>query len=148
MRQIALAIVAFCLSVTAQTPSGTPAPGNQGFRGTFENTDFGVYLRIDFYAHNVVVPEAEVYGEMPGYFGSHRDYRKWLFTDATIGKDGQATVSIINDYGSEDLTAQLRLIGDSLIELKQDNGSTIKFAENGKWMKIPKVITFKRKKSH
>ena len=48
------------------------------------------------------LPGQELFGEMPGYFGDRRDSRKWLITDADIeGKT--AHLSIINDYGSEDM---------------------------------------------
>ena len=44
---------------------------------------------------------------VPGFFGALRDSRKWLVTDAKIVGKNKAKLDIINDYGSEDLTATL-----------------------------------------
>lgn len=111
------------------------------FKGKFFNKDLDVYINIDFYEKNIKVPGQELFGEMPGYFGDKKDSRKWLITDAEI--DGNiAHLSIINDYGSEDLTADLVVLDKSQIELRQKDGSTIKIARNRKWVKVPKKLIF------
>jgi hypothetical protein len=51
---------------------------------------------------------------------------------------------MINDYGSEDLTATLTAENDSLYVLKQIDGSTLKVPNNGKWQKLPKRFELKR----
>ena len=53
---------------------------------------------------------------------------------------------VVNDYGSEDLTASFVNETDSTIVLKQLEGSVIKIARNSKWQKLPKQIIFVRKK--
>jgi hypothetical protein len=53
---------------------------------------------------------------------------------------------MINDYGSEDLTATLTVQGDSVFVLKQESGSTLKVPHKGKWQKLPKTMEFKRQK--
>ena len=64
-----------------------------------------------------------------------------MITDAAIeGKT--AHLSIINDYGSEDLTADLTLESDGTYSLKQIAGSNIKIARNRKWVKIPNKLTY------
>ena len=78
---------------------------------------------------------------MPGYFGDKRDSRKWLITDADVNGN-IAHLSIINDYGSEDLTADLVVLPDGTFELQQKDGSNIKIARNRKWVKIPKKLKF------
>ena len=111
------------------------------FKGKYSNKDLDVYINIDFYDKNLKVPGQELFGEMPGYFGDKKDSRKWLITDAQI--DGNiAHLSIINDYGSEDLTADLVLLDNNNIELRQKDGSTIKIARNRKWVKVPKKLIF------
>lgn len=98
-------------------------------------------MNIDFYHKNLKVPGQELLGEMPGYFGDRRDSRKWLITDADVeGKT--AHLSIINDYGSEDLTADLVFLPDGSYELQQKDGSSLKIARNRKWVKIPKKLKF------
>lgn len=111
------------------------------FKGEITNKEYDVYMNIDFYHKNLKVPGQELFGKMPGYFGDRRDSRKWLITDADIeGKT--AHLSIINDYGSEDLTADLIALPDGSYELQQKDGSNLKIARNRKWVKIPKNLKF------
>lgn len=111
------------------------------FKGEITNKEYDVYMNIDFYHKNLKVPGQELFGEMPGYFGDRRDSRKWLITDADIeGKT--AHLSIINDYGSEDLTADLIALPDGSYELQLKDGSNLKIARNRKWVKIPKNLKF------
>ena len=51
---------------------------------------------------------------------------------------------MINDYGSEDLTATLTAENDSVYVLKQIEGSTLKIPNNGKWLKLPKTLELRR----
>lgn len=78
------------------------------FKGYLYNLEYDVYIKMDFYHNNIIVPFQEIYGEMPGYFGDKQDGRKWLFTNATIKDKHTAVIQITNDYGSEDLTATQR----------------------------------------
>jgi len=121
--------------------SGIAQSDSTLFKTQLSNKEYDVYLNIDFYHKNLKVPGQELFGEMPGYFGDRRDSRKWLITDATI--DGKtAHLSIINDYGSEDLTADLVILPDGSYELQQKDGSSMKIARNRKWVKIPKKLKF------
>lgn len=116
------------------------------FRGELYNEKYSVYIRMDFYHNNIVVPNQEIYGELPGFFGDKRDARKWLFTSATIKNKRTAELQVINDYGSEDLTATLTQVNDSTYKLKQGKGSTIKIARDRKWVKMPSELVFVRTK--
>ncbi len=100
---------------------------------------------MDFYKSSIIVPGQDIYGNLPGYFGARRDSRLWLITDAKVAKNGkQADVSIINDYGSEDLTAKLSLNADGSYTLEQLKGSKLKIAVNRKWVKIPGKLILKK----
>ena len=111
------------------------------FKGYLSNNEYEVYLQINFYQNDIKVPGQEIFGTIAGFWGDRKDSRKWLITDAAIeGKT--AHLSIINDYGSEDLTADLTLESDGTYSLKQIAGSNIKIARNRKWVKIPKKLTF------
>ena len=102
------------------------------------NDEFKVYMDINLYENNVIVPDQELFGEIPGYFGAKRDQRKWLITSAKIDGKNSATLEIVNDYGSEDLTATLTYNPeDGSYVLKQKSGSRIKIVVNRKWVKIP-----------
>ena len=111
------------------------------FKAHLVNDEFQVWMDIDFSHNNITVPRQEIFGEVPGYFGAVRDTRKWIISDATI-KGKKALLTIINDYGSEDLKAELKLNSDGTYTLTRLEGSTMKIVVNNKWVKIPKDITF------
>ena len=113
------------------------------FKGYLYNDEYQVYINMDFYRNNIKVPGQEIFGELPGYFGSKRDGRKWLFVTAELKDSSTAKLTITNDYGSEDLEAVLKRLPDGSFELQQNDGSTIKIAVNRKWVKIPKRLQFR-----
>lgn len=114
------------------------AQSDKVFHTYIYNDEFKVYMDINLYENNVIVPDQELFGEIPGYFGAKRDQRKWLITSAKIDGKNSATLEIVNDYGSEDLTATLTYNPeDGSYVLKQKSGSRIKIVVNRKWMKIP-----------
>lgn len=114
------------------------------FKGYLSNNEYEVYLQINFYQNDIKVPGQEIFGTIAGFLADRKDSRKWLITNAAIeGKT--AHLSIINDYGSEDLIADLTLESDGTYSLKQITGSNIKIARNRKWVKIPKKLTFMKK---
>lgn len=117
------------------------------FKGTIFCQEEDVYIYMDFLNQAMIIPGQEVFGEMAGYFKASYDSRYWMITSAEIDKKGRtATMEVINDYGSEDLTATLSFNPkDSTYTLKQVQGSTIKFGKNRKWQKLPKELRFKRK---
>ena len=112
------------------------------FKGRIENAEYQVWIEMNFYENNVKVPQQAVLGELPGYFGAKRDSRKWLILDTDI-KGNIATITLVNDYGSEDLVATLTRNADGTYTLAQKSGSTLKIAVNNKWVKIPKKLVFK-----
>ena len=117
----------------------------KSFKGHLYNSEYNVYMRINFHDKNIVARGQEIFGKLPGYLGSMFDPRLWLITDVKINKDKEAKLSIINDYGSEDLDAKLEKENDSTYTLKQMEGSPIKIVVDRKWVKLPKVMRFKVK---
>ena len=133
-----IALSLWCFLGQAQT--------NRPFIGTFNNNEYNIYLKLNLYDKNIIVPQQEIFGEVEGFIGNYKDSRKWLITGSKINKDNSATISIINDYGSEDLTALLTLTNDTTIMLTQKDGSTMKIARNRKWQKLPSKLSFIKKK--
>jgi len=115
------------------------------FRAYLYNNDYEVFLRINLYEQDITVPGQELYGQLPGYLSKKRNSFCWLITSANIVSDKEAVLSLINDYGSEDLTARLIRQNDSTYTLKQMEGSTLKVPKDGKWQKLPKTLELKRK---
>ena len=139
----ALALAAIAATATAQT--AVHVADSLIFRGTLVNDEYQVWLEIDFTGQSVVVPGQELFGSMPGYLGARRDERKWFITSAEIVAPATARLVIINDYGSEDLTATLTRQADGSYLLRQADGSPLRIVVNRKWLKLPKTIQFKRK---
>ena len=46
------------------------------FKGYIHNEEYKVYIKMNFYDKNVIVPGQEIFGELPGFFGSKNDSRK------------------------------------------------------------------------
>lgn len=119
------------------------AQNDKVFHTYIYNDEFKVYMDINLYENNVIVPNQELFGETPGYFGAKRDERKWLITSAKIDGKNTATLEVVNDYGSEDLTATLTFNPeDGSYVLRQKSGSRIKIVVNRKWVKIPTELKF------
>lgn len=115
------------------------------FKCNLYNEEYKVYMNINLYDSNITAPRQEIFGELPGYFGQDNDSRVWLITDVKISKNNIAKLSIVNDYGSEDLTATLTVDKDGNYILRQEDGSRIKIVENRKWVKIPTELKFKKR---
>ena len=113
------------------------------FRAYLINKEYSVYLRIDFYQESISVPGQDLYGKLPGYLSKQHNSFCWLITSAEV-EGNKATLQMINDYGSEDLTATLTAESDSVCVLKQIEGSTLKIPNNGKWQKLPKTLELRR----
>ena len=118
----------------------------QTFRAYLYNNEYDVYLRINFYDQDIEVPGQPIYGKLPGFLGKLHNSFCWVITSCKIKKDNEAEMSLINDYGSEDLQASLFCHNDSTYVLHQLKGSTLKIPKNGKWQKLPKYLVLKRKK--
>ena len=115
------------------------------FHAYLYNDEYEVYLQIDFYDESISVPGNELYGQLPGYLGKKNNSFCWPITVAKLKNKHTAELSLINDYGSEDLTATLTYDNDSIYTLKQGKGSTLKVPKNGKWQKLPGTLTLKRR---
>lgn len=136
-----LLILSFvCLTSIVLNAQNTSEP----FRAYLINNEYDVFLKIDFYKQNITVPGQDLYGELPGYLSKNKNSFCWLVTSVKI-EGPTAYLAMINDYGSEDLTASLTLKNDSIYVLRQEEGSTLKVPKNGKWQKLPKTLEFKRR---
>ncbi len=139
MRQtIILLFLAFGLWSSAQT-------AEQPFRGILYNDEYEVALHINLYEQDITVPGQELFGQVAGYLRRDGTSYCWLIVDADI--DGRkARLVMSNDYGSEDLTAELAWTGDSTAVLKHKSGSVMKVPLKNKWQKLPPVLQLKRRK--
>lgn len=130
-------LIVFTIDSNAQTDSV--------FCATITNEAENISISINLYDQNIIVEGQEMLGEMAGYISADYDFRLWLIVSAEITSEDKAVLTIINDYGSEDLKAQLTFNNsNSTYTLKQLQGNTIKFAKNKKWIKLPKELQFKR----
>ena len=118
---------------------------NYMFKGYFFNGEYNVYLKIDLHGDGIIVPDHDLFGPLPGSLGKMNNSFFWLITSKNIKNKKFANIELINDYGSEDLSASLSLKNDSTLVLKQLKGSEIKVPNKGKWQKLPAELVFKRK---
>ena len=115
------------------------------FRAYLINNEYEVYLRINLYDQNITVPGQELYGELPGYLGKVHNNFCWVIPSCEVISEKKAVLHLINDFGSEDLTATLTRENDSIYVLKQGEGSTLKIPWKGKWRKLPKSIELRKR---
>ena len=140
MKKLFLFSILFYIALLSASAQQNSKP----FRAYLYNNDYEVFMRLDLYGESITVPGQELYGELPGYLGKKHNSFCWLITSSKI--DGEkAELQMINDYGSEDLTATLTLENDSLYVLRQVEGSTLKVPKDGKWQKLPSKLVFKRR---
>lgn len=140
MKKLFLFSIVFHIALLSASAQQNSKP----FRAYLYNNDYEVFMRLDLYGESITVPGQELYGELPGYLGKKHNSFCWLITSFKI--DGEkAELQMINDYGSEDLTATLTVENDSLYVLRQVEGSTLKVPKDGKWQKLPSKLVFKRR---
>ena len=140
MKKLFLFSIVFHIALLSASAQQSSKP----FRAYLYNNDYEVFMRLDLYGESITVPGQELYGELPGYLGKKHNSFCWLITSSKI--DGEkAELQMINDYGSEDLTATLTVENDSLYVLRQVEGSTLKGPKDGKWQKLPSKLVFKRR---
>ncbi len=140
MKKLILLSAACLFALLTASAQKTAKP----FRAYLYNNDYEVFMRIDLYDERITVPGQDLYGELPGYLGKKNNTFCWLITSAKI-EGNKAELQMINDYGSEDLTATLTAESDSLYVLKQVGGSSLKVPKEGKWQKLPSKLVFKRR---
>ncbi len=128
-----------CVAAIGQTAEATDSTF---FKGYYYNKEYDIYIRLDAYGQQVKVPGQSIFGELPGFLGDNKDGRKWLYTGAEWKGEMALVVEIMNDYGSEDLTATFELQRDGSFKLTQGRGATIKIARNRKWQKLPGTLLF------
>lgn len=116
------------------------------FKGVIINKANDVFMRINLYEDDIKIPGQEILGNTYGYIKKNTDSRVWIIIGVTMDeKNNKALLEMVNDYGSEDLNAELSIQKDSTYLLRQLQGSTIKMAGNGKWIKLPKEMKFIKK---
>jgi hypothetical protein len=131
--------------LSAFSAAGFAQQQDTPFRAYLINNLYNVYLRINFYDNNIVVPGQELYGKLPGYLGKVNNSFCWVIVSSKLISDKEAEIQMINDFGSDDLTATLTQLNDSVYQLKQVKGNVIKVPNKGKWQKLPKILEFKKK---
>lgn len=126
-------------SVMSAQSAGSP------FKCTLDNAEYDIVLTLDLEGQQIDVPNHELLGPLPGYLSKKRNNFYWLIVSAEV-KSNKASLTMVNDYGSEDLEASLTIKNDSTYILKQLDGSPLKVPNNGKWQKLPKSMEFKKRK--
>lgn len=116
------------------------------FHAHLFNDEYKVALRINLYDQDITVPGQEVFGQTGGYLSKEGTTYCWLVVSADIEGDKRARLVMCNDYGSEDLEAELTCQNDSIYVLKHVKGSPLKVPNKGKWQKLPAILQFKAKK--
>ncbi len=135
MKKALLTLAACCATLFAA------AQGERPFDVTLDNDEYKISLRLNLYDKNLTMPGQSVLGEVEGYFTSKQGRTTWLVVSSELVDERTAVIEVVNDYGSEDFTAELKANADGTYSYKKKGGSTLKFAVMGKWQKIPGRLT-------
>ncbi len=115
------------------------------FNVEISNDEYKIHIKMNLYDKDIIAPDNEALGKVDGYFGSTQSTNKWFITSSKIVNSKTAEIQVVNDYGSEDFNAVIKINNDGTYSYQKKNGSTLKFAVNSKWQKIPGSLTFSRK---
>ena len=136
---ITTAFMLCALAIQAQRADST------AFRGYLYNADEEVYMNINFHDQDIVISGQEVFGKVAGFLAKKGNSFCWIVTDVTV-EGRKASMEMVNDYGSDDLTATLTQVNDSTYTLEQKAGAALKVPVNGKWKKLPHTLILIRRK--
>ena len=138
MKKMLLLLAATIATTLAAAQEARP------FSGEIRNEEHKIYIRMNLYDKDMTIPGQDVLGQVNGYIGSTQSASKWMIIDSRIIDDNTAEIDVVNDYGSEDFTATLKLNADGTYTYDKRGGSTLKFAVKGKWQKIPGKVDFEK----
>ncbi|MCI6701960.1 MAG: hypothetical protein PUK16_04340 [Prevotellaceae bacterium] len=114
------------------------------FCGTIRNSEYKIYITMDFYHQKVRVADEDLLGDMPGYLGTDDSNRRWFILEATFKNNGTVDLSFVNDDGSEDFKAELIYYSNGEYLLRHLKGSPLKTVSQKKWLKLPKELYFRK----
>lgn len=125
-----------CLKAKAATPIG----------GKYTGTELNIRLNIDLEAETVEVPGMEAFGPMNGYISGRDLYCTWYVSSIVSAAEDKAVVHFSNELGSETQAVELTMLADTLLQMKQIEGSVLKKVVGKKLQKLPTVILFRATK--
>lgn len=139
MKKTILALLAVILPMLAAAQDSRP------FDVKVVNDEYKIYIRMNLHDKNLTVPGQDVLGQVDGYIASTQSRSTWIIIASEIVDERTARIEVVNDYGSEDFTAEVKLDSDGTYSYRKTDGSTLKFAVKGKWQKIPSTLQFVKK---
>lgn len=114
------------------------------FIGKIYNDELKVYIVMNLADKNITVPQQDIFGNVDGYMACSGTEHVWTIVSSEV-KGHTAHIDMINNYGSEDVSASLTLEKDGTYTYKHLSGSTLKFPVGQKWHKIPSKVVFRKK---
>ena len=119
------------LFFTLLTYTASAKNDSLSFKGHIYNNVYNIYIKFNLYDNNIEVPGHELLGPLSGYLGKKNNNFFWLITNGEAKKNNKATLSFINDFGSEDFKAELIKKNPMMANLIKQN-STMLGAEKQK----------------
>jgi len=132
------------LSLLWLIPLLSAAQEKRPFDVTISNDKHKIYIKMNLYDKDIIVPRQDVLGPVDGYIGSSQSRNTWIIVASRITGSSTAEIDVINDYGSEDFTAVIKLNHDGTYSYRKKGGSTLKFGVRGKWQKLPGSFVLKK----
>ena len=105
MKKTILALLAVILPMLAAAQDARP------FDVKVVNDEYKIYIRMNLHDKNLTVPGQDVLGQVDGYIASTQSRSTWIIIASEIIDERTARIEVVNDYGSEDFTAEVKLRG-------------------------------------
>ena len=87
MKRIIIYIVTFLATITTNAQSSTQSKQmQQSFKGKIFNSEYDIYINMDLVNSNIIVPQQEIFGEIPGFLGDNKDSRKWPAAERLVNR--------------------------------------------------------------
>lgn len=133
------------LTVSAQTDKvetdADKTVSDKVFNGSFFNKDYSINMKLNLYESNIPIPGLELdscYGYLQGALNG-----TWVVLKVKSIEGDVAVVRAASDRGSDAQDVEFT-ITDNGVDMRQLDGASIKTVAKGKYVKLPKVVSFEK----
>lgn len=110
-------------------------------RGNYYNKDLNISLKLNAYSKSIAVPGFEMdscYGYLQGAING-----TWVMLKVKEQDADRVLIRTVSDRGGDACDLEIKAVPEG-VTLRQTDGQPIKGVANGKYVKLPKVITFSK----
>jgi len=111
--------------------------------GKYFCQDQKITLQVNLNEKNIKAPDLDDFEECYGYFQGETN-GVWVILKIKEIKDNRITVRAISDRGYDAQDMMMKIIDNDSFEFSLVNDQNMKGIKDGKYVKLPKVLVFKK----